>query len=361
MFKLILFILNICLVSSITLANDESLVSLFEDDPSFQKNNTKKQEGQEKQEKKEGFLSFMNLEIPDKIFTSEKEAGTTIEDVINLANKGDLQSQLALGYAYLYGKDGLKINYDKAFEYYGKAALQNDPVGLNNLGSLFYGGIGTPRDVVKAAILFKKAAELGNIDAAVNIGFMLASGNGAKKDIEQALKYFETAASGNIPAAKFMVGYAYYKGLYRDLNYSKAAPLLKEAADAGFDEAQAVVANIYMNGLGFPQNYNNGVKYLESSIAQGNTGAMIYLADILVEGKKYNKDIPYAHVLYNLASVRGVASAVRKRSHVETMMKIDEILLAQQRAEKFKEQLSPTTSYIRQTYGKNIASYFQEE
>ena len=91
---------------------------------------------------------------------------------------------------------------------------------------------------------------------------------------------------------------------------------------------------------------------------QGNTKAMMILADILIEGKKYNKDVSYAHVLYNLASVRGVAGAVQKRNNVEAGMKIDEVLIAQQRAGVFKEELTETTSYIRKNYGNSISSYF---
>ncbi len=357
MFKYFVLFLGIFFFSNSLYAFDESVVSLFDDEDDAVR------ETPEQKEKKEGFLSFMNLEIPKKIFSfskdeTPKEKSLTFEDTVKMAERGNLQAQLALGYAYLYGEEGVAKDYNKSFEYYSMAALQNDPTGLNNLGSLYYGGIGIKRDVSKAAILFKKAAALGNVNAAVNIGFMHASGKGAKKDIILALKYFETALSSDIPAAKFMVGYAYYKGLHREVDYSKASSLLKEAADAGFDEAQTVIADIYINGLGFPQNYNNAVKYLNKAIAQGDAGAMERLADILSEGKKYTRNIEDAHVLYNLASVRGRTTAVSKRNSIEAVMKIDEILQAQKKAEAFKDELSPITLYTRQTYGKNIVSYF---
>ena len=187
---------------------------------------------------------------------------------------------------------------------------------------------------------------------------MHASGNGAKKDIETALKYFESALPGNSPAAKFMVGYAYYNGKHRPIDYAKASSLLKDAADAGFDEAQTIVADMYIRGLGFPQSYSNGVTYLQKAVMQGNTGAMMTLAEILIEGKKYAKDIYYAHVLYNLASVRGVPNAMQKRDAVEGAMKVDEVLIAQERAGRYKENISETTGYIRKTFGQNLISYF---
>lgn len=363
MIKYVLSFLSICCFLNTAHANEEGVVSLFEDEPQVQSKSSHKEEKSKATDKedKEGFFSFMDLEMPKNMFSSDdsqKEKPKTIEDTIKLADRGDLQSQLDAGYAYMYGEKGLSVDHTKAFEYFSKAALQNDPVGLNNLGSLYYGGLGVKRSSAKAAVLFKKAADLGNTEAAENIGFMHASGNGAPQNMETAMKYFEIAATSDSPASKFMLGYAYYAGKYRDVDYIKAAPLIKFAADSGFDEAQTIVANMYIKGMGFPQNYNNAVKYLNKAIMQGNTEAMMNLADILVEGKKYNKDIAYAHVLYNLAAVRGVPTAAQKRNTVEASMKIDEVLMAQQKAGSFKEELSETTSHIRKTFGQSISSYF---
>lgn len=335
-------------------AGDEGVVSLFDGTSEAQTSKT------DNQEEEGGLFSFLGIKIPEKLQSSSKvKAADTIEETIKLADKGNLEAQLLLGYSYLYGDNGLKPDYEKAFEYYSKAALQNDATGLNNLGSLYYGGIGVQRSSAKAAILFAKAAELGNAEAAVNLGFMHASGNGAKQDKELALKYFEQASESDSPAAKFMTGYAYYTGTLRPLDYKKAAPLIKVSADAGLDEAQLVLADIYVNGRGFPQNYNNAVKYLRLAASQGNTEAMMKLADILVVGEKYNKDIEFAHVLYNLAAVRGVADAPNKRQLVESKMKINDILQAQLRAENFAEKLTPLTEYIRKTYGDNIRSFIK--
>lgn len=311
---------------------------------------------------KDSLFSFLDFKLPEKFFTPsvEKVKKTqTIEETIKLADKGNLQAQLLLGYSYLYGENELKTDYDKAFEYYGKAALQNDSTGLNNLGSLYYNGIGVERNPRKAAILFAKSAQLGNAEAAVNLAFILISGNGAKQDKEKALDYFEKASEANNPIAKFMIGYAYYTGSLRPKNYNKAAPLIKAAADAGIDEAQVTLADIYINGYGFPQNYNNAVKYLRLGASQGSTEAMMKLADILFIGEKYNKDIEFAHVLYNLASVRGVDEASSKRKEVETKMKINDILQAQLRAENYQEQKTPLTIYIHQTFGNNIRSFIK--
>lgn len=354
--SMLLMLIILCIFPFLAFGGEEAVVSLF--DGTSEAVDSSSSDSEEKSV----LSSFLDFKIPDKFFTPSTNTvkkTQTIEETIKLADKGNLQAQLLLGYSYLYGENGLKPDYDKAFEYYGKAALQNDSTGLNNLGSLYYNGIGVKRNPAKAAILFAKSSELGNADAAVNLAFMLISGNGAKQDKEKALDYFEKASETDNPIAKFMTGYAYYTGSLRPLNYNKAAPLIKVAADAGIDEAQVTLADIYINGYGYPQNYNNAVKYLRLAASQGSTEAMMKLAGILFAGEKYNKDIEFAHVLYNLAAVRGVSDASLKRKEVETKMKINDILQAQLRAETYQEQQTPLTKYIHQTFGSNIRSFIK--
>lgn len=347
--KFRLFLISILLACNTAQAQDSGLVSLLGDDvPSSVKQ-------QDKDKEEEGLFSFLNFKMPD-VFSSKSNV-PPIEQIIKMADEGNVDAQLMLGYSYLYGENGLSADPDKSFEYYSKAALQNSAIGLNNLGSLYYSGIGVKRNSAKASVLFAKSAELGNPDAALNLGFMLISGNGAPIDKAKALDYFEQASTTN-PAAKFMTGYAYHTGILRTRNNIKAAPMIKAAADAGFDEAQLVLASIYINGLGFPQNYNNAVRYLKMAVSQGSVDAMMQLAQILSIGDKYNRDIEQAHTLYNLAAVRGSQLASQKRQELESRMKINDILQAQVAAENYVEKQSELTKYIRQTYGANVRGFF---
>ena len=64
------------------------------------------------------------------------------------------------------------MNYKKAFEYYKLAADQGNVIALNNLGSLYYSGIGVTRNVEKAAELFAQASDAGNVDATLNLAVL---------------------------------------------------------------------------------------------------------------------------------------------------------------------------------------------
>jgi len=201
---------------------------------------------------------------------------------------------------------------------------------------------------------------MGNAEAAVNLGFILISGNGHAKDPQLAMNYFEMAANAGNPTAQYMLGYAHYRGILRPRDYKKAAKLIKSAAEAGIDDAQYIMAQMYIQGIGVPQNYGNAVKYLQKSAEQGNGISMVALGDILFRGEKFEKDLYTAHVLFNIASVYGVSGADKKRSSVESKLKIDELLRAQSEAEKFEPKVHRLTSYIKSTFGDNIASYIDE-
>ncbi len=344
----------------------ESL-SLLGDEPAPQASETPKQDvsenvsepSNEKSAKEDSALfNFMGLKIPNFVSSPSKDENS-LETLTQKAEDGDVSAQLKLGYAYLYGLEGLTADYEKAFHYYELAANQNDKIGINNLGSLYYNGIGTKRNPRKAALLFAKAAEAGNFDAATNLGFIYVSGSGIEQNVETGIANFEKAATGGNVLAQFMTGCAYYYGKHRQLNFIKAAPLIKAAADQGFDEAQFLIATMYMNGQGYPQNYGNAIKYLKRAAGQGHLQAMMKLADIYSGTTKYPADIQQAHTLYNIAAVRGVRGAIELREKVEGKMKIAQIMNSQTEAENFKDKPSDLTIYVRKTFGTNICRYVQ--
>lgn len=213
---------------------------------------------------------------------------------------------------------------------------------------------------MKAATLFDEAAKLGNVEASVNLAFIYLSGSNVGKNSRAAMELFKKAAGKGNPTAKFMLGYAYYKGFIYPQDYGKAVKLIREAANAEYSEAQYVLAEMYLNGHGITQNYGNAVKFLRLAVNQGNVNAMTELGDILALGTAYPKDIYRAHVLFNIAAVRGAPKAAEKRDALAKVMKIEELLQAQTEAEKYVEQPSALTSYIKQTFGRDIRSYIDE-
>lgn len=375
--KFLLFCSLLTLYSQVSLAqfelNDEDISGgkavLSLTDGIVQESDIKAAQAKNEQEAKtdedKGIFSFMDFSFmkkdkPKLTAMPNERKESFVQRVTRQAEEGDVDAQLTLGYMYLYGENGVDIDYKKAFTYYNMAAAQNDNIAINNLGSLYFSGIGTEKNFTKAAQLFDKAAKLGNTEAAVNLAFIYLTKNSSLNNPREAIQLLKAASEAGNPTAKFMLGYAYYKGLVVEQNYKKAVVLIREAANINYSDAQYLLAYMYMNGLGITKNYGNAVKYFTLAANQGNVDAMIELGNILAAGTMYNKDLYRAHILFNVASVHGVSSAAEKRDFLEKKLKIEELLQAQAEAEKFKERPSDITSYIKQTFGDNIRHYIDE-
>ena len=362
------------LISASAFASEPTAVDLFADDAAQKGEAQLKEESDvtdtsKVQEKEGGIFSFFNFSFSDKkeeidsntqAADSNAQASvqeTYLEKLTRTAEEGNIESQLALGYLYLYGENGEKVDYPKAFQYYTMAAAQEDIVALNNLGSLYFSGIGVKRDIDKSVALFEKASKLGNMESSVNLAFLFLSGKEVSKDSSRSMELFTRAANQGSPIAQFMLGYAYYQGFVLKQNHTKAFSLIKQAADAGFDDAQYVTAIMYINGHGTTKNYGHAVKYLNRAVTQGNVVAMVELGNILAKGTIYPKNILKAHILFNIASSLGAIGAAEKRDSLEKSIKMQELLQAHNEAEAFKEKPSKLTIYIRHTFGRNIRSY----
>ncbi len=300
-----------------------------------------------------------NFEAFEKNTSFNDDKSLTLEELRQNAINGDTEAQLDLGYMYLYGVKGVKVDYSQALYFYQLAAEKNNAVALNNLGSLYFNGLGTKVDYEKAMKYFEQAAHLGSNDAAVNLAIIYLGAdfpNKSKQDFDKVFYLLNQAQKTN-NSAKFLLGYAYYTGFFVERDYINAFKLIKNAADAQYDEAQLVLADFYIDGLGTPKNYNRAIQYLEYAAKQGNSEALMRLADIYAAGELYTKDIKKAYMLYNVASVLGVDDAADNRDDLEKNLGINDLLQVQNDAENYKFQPSDLTAFIRKTFGKSLRVY----
>ncbi|MDO4184442.1 MAG: tetratricopeptide repeat protein [Rhodospirillales bacterium] len=382
MFRYIFVLLAFCLVSTpcFSADNEPSLIDLFGEETAQNQAETPKVEqpaaqptdsatvAAEKPEKVDdaGIFSFLNFsflrkkEKAQEFVRKENEPQENYLDrMTRLAEEdGDVEAALTLGYMYLYGENGVEADDAKAFKYYELAAAKDDIVALNNLGSLYFSGVGTNRDIEKAAALFKRAAELGNSEAAVNLAFIYLTARGGTDATtrSEVVRLFSQAAEGGNTTAQYMLGMIYYNGFGVTKNDDKAFIYLKKAAST-FDEAQYQLGLRYMNAEGTPRNYGNAVKYLAHAANQGHVPSMIWLGDILSAGVNYPKNEVDAYVWYNVASVYDAASAAEKRDALEKRLKIEVLLQAQAKAEGFKIRPTEMTKYIHSTFGTELSKY----
>lgn len=99
------------------------------------------------------------------------------------AQKGDAHSQYVLGMRYAW---------------YRKAALQGNANAQNNLGWMYYEGLGVHRDYAQALEWYRKAAQQGNATAQHNLGVMYDEGKGVRQNTATAKEWFGQACDNGL-------------------------------------------------------------------------------------------------------------------------------------------------------------------
>lgn len=121
------------------------------------------------------------------------------------ANSGDAAAQVSVGETYAKAAgaasnpDDAAEDWNKAAEWYIKAAAQSNVAGEIRLAECYSYGHGVSRDPVKAAGWYRKAADQGDAGAQGTLAMLYTYGQGVAQDDAEAYFWFDLAASADTP------------------------------------------------------------------------------------------------------------------------------------------------------------------
>ncbi|MDQ1362282.1 MAG: uncharacterized protein QG652_142 [Pseudomonadota bacterium] len=130
--------------------------------------------------------------------------------------------------------------FDKAVEWYTKAANAGETLAMRNLAWLYDAGKLGEVDHAKAVAWMEKAATAGDNDAIGALGFRLVSGTDVAVDAERGMNMLSSAAEKDTSAA-YLLGRVYAEGISVSKDTSKAKSWLKKAAAAGHEDARKLL------------------------------------------------------------------------------------------------------------------------
>ena len=196
--------------------------------------------------------------------------------VVALLEKYNAQHLYDLGIEYFNSQ-----NYENAIECYSKAAELGLLEAQNELGNMYYFGLGVERDYSKAFNYYRNAAKAGYVDAQNSLGECYLLGKGVDRDNEKAIKWIKRAAEqGNVFAQKSM-GEFYLRGLAGlSQNYTEAVKWYQKAANQGDENAQCNLGLCYYYGYGVNINYSEASKWLHLAAKNGNEHAKTLIKDL---------------------------------------------------------------------------------
>ena len=212
------------------------------------------------------------------------------QSVTPLGQQAELaENYVKMGDSY-YNGDGVDQNYEKAVEYYTKAAKLNDAYAIMMLGECYYNGYGVEADYSTAAEFYAKASELGNKEAMCALGVCYSYGNGVSVDFEKAFALFTESAELGNDIAMCNLGLCYINGHGTKQNKQKAFELFKKAADLGHSDAMVATGNCYIYGEGVQQNTSEGISYYQRAAKLDNPRAMVSLGSSYYNGTVVNQN-----------------------------------------------------------------------
>jgi len=173
--------------------------------------------------------------------------------------------ELQLGRAYQ--KSGKN---EDAVIWYRKAAEKGNAIAQNNLGTLYFSGLGVPKDDTQAAVWYRKAADQGVAGAQSILGFMFENGRGVPKDDVQAVAWYRKAAEQGDANAQSNLAAMYGNGRGVAKDEAQAAVWYRKAAEQGLAVAQYFLGVMYESGLGVPKNDAQAIIWYRKAADQGN-------------------------------------------------------------------------------------------
>lgn len=191
------------------------------------------------------------------------------------ANQGYADAQLDMG---LYAMS--KCSYDKAFEWFMKAANQDNAKAQQNVGYCYEKGVGVQKNDKEAFRWTKKAAEQGLADAQWFLGDCYKEGIGVEINYDEAHRWYTKSAEQGLPQAQFQLYKSYLLGVGVQQDLNTAIKWLIKAAEQGNAPARYNLAVHYYNGQGLPQEKNKAIRILKELAKEGFQDAAIALQEI---------------------------------------------------------------------------------
>jgi len=224
----------------------------------------------------------------------------------NLAERGDRQAQLKLGYLLEQGLGG-KVNMQEAAAWYELAAHQGQSKAQYLLGRLNQlGALGSAPNYELAKQWYSRAMT-HYPPAAVALGFIHET---VDDNYKQAFTAYELAANKSSAIGAFDLGLVYEYGKGRPVDNKKAEALYQSAAERGHARAMVQLAGLYADDSRKLRDEKDALKWYKKAAEFGDRNALYQLGRLAEDGIGMSKDVSFAVSQYQASADKGNAKAM---------------------------------------------------
>lgn len=243
------------------------------------------------------------LEEGDKLYKSSnyKEALICYGKA---ALEGDSIAEFNIAEMYFNGV-GTDKNFVKAEKYYLLSSDKGYEFAQDKLAYYYFKGIGFDKDLNKSFELYQKSADEGKKVALYNIALMYSKGLGVEKNNEVAFNYYKKAAKLDDVDAQYEIGYMLENGIGVNKNEKEASVWYSKSFDNGSKEAGLKLGKMYYEGRGVVKDYGKAKGFLVEVSSEGDCIAQYYLGNIYEKGLGGSINHSEAFIWYNKSSILG--------------------------------------------------------
>lgn len=200
-----------------------------------------------------------------------------------LANLDDIEALKRCAFAYYYGNDITKINFEKSIKYFKILHSLDNDAGYLGMGLSYMYGQGVKSDIERARDYLEIAANRSSSKAKNALGDMYRLGKGVEVDYSRARDYYLEAAKDNDEDALINLGLLHYRKQIKNATEALALQFMTRASEKESAAAFYWLGVFSDKGIGQDRSSDTAIKFLEKAIALGNTGAKYKLAQLLFD------------------------------------------------------------------------------
>lgn len=204
----------------------------------------------------------------------KKDRKTMSSSEINLfmqiASSGDTGVAAAIGKRYLLGIDGFKQNYKKALQYLRIASEQQHAGALALLGYMYCLGLGVEKNLDIAYSYFVSSSIQNDALGHNGLGYIYFHGTTIQaRNLKLAHHHFNESAYGGSADGMFNLASMYLTGTGTDQSFQKAVLWYTQALDRGHTPAAYSLAVMHLNGVGTVRDCDIAVNLLKKVCERG--------------------------------------------------------------------------------------------
>lgn len=143
----------------------------------------------------------INMELNTALVNHPLQKGLSLNEIEEMARKGDVDSQLLIADMYYTGNI-LPNDYSMAAKWYKLATKPANSTAEYMLGNCYYYGHGVTQSYSQAVAWYYKAADHGNVEAENDLGSCYVNGDGVNQDFNKAISWYKRAISHGSEIAK---------------------------------------------------------------------------------------------------------------------------------------------------------------